>query len=212
MVREAARLKAPETSVTLKVFCSEMSTLLALCSSTSLSAGTSDTPSSTTLKVSMATFLTAFMAVSRPFLVCTRSACSSSAPHSWPRRSSSSAGGACSVSSFFSLPTLSTQAWMSLQAAAMAAWPASTACSICSSVRKSQKPSIMRMASSVPASTRSSFDSSISSAVGLTTGASAPGSQPTRTPATAFCSGISESASATPAAVMERASVARTPS
>ena len=48
--------------------------------------------------------------------------------------------------------------------------------------------------------------------VGLTTGVGEPSGQPTCTPATGLVSGISDSASAAPAAVMARASGLRTPS
>lgn len=92
-----------------------------------------------------------------------------------------------------------------------ALWPASTATSICSSVKKSQKPSIMRMASLVPAITRSSRLSLICSMLGFTIGAAAPRGQPTRTPATGLESGMSEMAAAAPAAVMASASGACVP-
>lgn len=65
--------------------------------------------------------------------------------------------------------------------------------SICSSVRKSQKPSIMSTASLVPATTRSRLLSSCSATVGLIT-KPRPGSSPTRTPATALRSGTSATA------------------
>ena len=48
--------------------------------------------------------------------------------------------------------------------------------------------------------------------VGLTTGVGEPSGQPTCTPATGLVSGISDSASAAPAAVMASASGLRTPS
>ena len=62
--------------------------------------------------------------------------------------------------------------------------------SIWSSVRKSQYPSIMSTALSVPAMIKSSLLSSICCTVGFTTNPSS-GSKPTRTPATAFFNGIS---------------------
>ena len=73
------------------------------------------------------------------------------------------------------------------QPTSAAAAPTST---ICSSDRKSQKPSIMSTASDVPAITRSRLLSACSSTVGLTT-QPRPGIRPTRAPATALRSGMS---------------------
>mmetsp|Transcript_23976 Transcript_23976/g.58761 ORF Transcript_23976/g.58761 Transcript_23976/m.58761 type:complete len:256 (-) Transcript_23976:477-1244(-) len=109
-------------------------------------------------------------------------------------------------------PTSAAHASMSLHAPATASCPFSMAYSISSVLRKSPKPSIMRIASAVPASTKSSREVFICSAVGLMTGSEDPGSSPTRTPAMGFLRGTSEMAVAAEAAVMASASVERTPS
>ena len=139
-------------------------------------------------------------------------AVASSGPTASATAASTPSGGTSILSVFFSRPTSSAHALMSLHAFATASWPFSMAYSISSTVRKSPKPSIIITASSVPASTRSSRESRICSTVGLMSGSLAPGAHPTRTPAIGFLSGTSEMAATALAAVMASASVERTPS
>mmetsp|Transcript_41870 Transcript_41870/g.133634 ORF Transcript_41870/g.133634 Transcript_41870/m.133634 type:complete len:206 (-) Transcript_41870:781-1398(-) len=127
-----------------------------------------------------------------------------SAPTSSWILSKSPGAGRTSVSSLLGLPILSAHSRMSLHIPEITSAPTPTASIICSSVRKSAKPSIMRMASSVPAIIRSRVDSAICSMVGLMR--NLPSMRPTRTPATGLARGMSEMASAAPAAVMARGS------
>mmetsp|Transcript_10607 Transcript_10607/g.29274 ORF Transcript_10607/g.29274 Transcript_10607/m.29274 type:complete len:258 (+) Transcript_10607:470-1243(+) len=127
-------------------------------------------------------------------------ASSISAPICCVMISSSPSGGDLRSSVRFSLPRSAAHTSIAAHCCAMASCPSRIALSISSSVRKSQKPSIMSTASRVPAIIRSSVLDSICATVGFTT--NWPSTRPTRTPATAFFMGTSDNASAAPAAVI----------
>mmetsp|Transcript_23066 Transcript_23066/g.40949 ORF Transcript_23066/g.40949 Transcript_23066/m.40949 type:complete len:244 (+) Transcript_23066:1278-2009(+) len=130
-----------------------------------------------------------------PILNTSRSSASASSSTCW---SSPSGGSTSSV--LLGFPTRFAQAAICLHMEEIAASPTRTASSICSSVKKLQKPSIMSTASSVPAMMRSSSLLCICCMLGFTT--NSPAIIPTRTPATGFSRGMSEMASAAPAAVI----------